>query len=254
MTGLLKNIIPFLLLGALVAGSVETFYRIVFPRFLRTEAPPPQEQTTSKNLATDNTAPVSSSKQPDIGIIVKRNLFQAKAKAQPAASQKPEPSQLNATALDLNLLGTITGPPNSRRAIIQNKKNKTQELYYQGDAVQGSIIKEIQRGKVILNVNGKDEILIPEIPKSASNNSPSAGNPSPDNPAVAPMPHEPSAVAAEMPPEVIPPENVIEPEPLVEREVVEPPQTPMPPESAAPQTSPVPPPSPANSNQKQVVP
>ena len=66
----------------------------------------------------------------------------------------------------MSLLGTITGPPNTRRAILLNKKKKVQDIYCQGDKVQGALIKEVQRGKIILNVNGKEEMLVPETPKT----------------------------------------------------------------------------------------
>lgn len=74
---------------------------------------------------------------------------------------------LEATSLDLTLLGTISGGVNTQRAIIQDKRKRTQEIYYKGDAIGPALIKEILRGKVILTVRGKDEILLMKEPKSS---------------------------------------------------------------------------------------
>lgn len=246
MGGLLKHIIPFLLLGILVTGGVEGFYRFIFPRLLRSPAPAPQGQVVGKTPATDKpVAGETAGKQPDTSIIVKRNLFQAKARTAPDANQKPAPAQPTATTLDLGLLGTVTGPPNSRRAIIVNKKTKQQELYYEGDVVQGAFVKEVQRGKVILDVNGKDEILIPDPPKSAPGSPNSVGLAVSDpSPMPEPVQEEPDPLEA-------PPDTVVEPSPMPDNAAMEP-QEHAPPQ---PGSLPVPQPSvPAHPQQKQVVP
>lgn len=68
-----------------------------------------------------------------------------------AASQK--------TSLDLVLMGIIDGRTQDRRAIILNKKDNTQHIYQVGDTVAGARIKGIFWGKVVLNANGRDEVL-----------------------------------------------------------------------------------------------
>lgn len=103
-------------------------------------------------------------KQQDFQVILKRHLFGKSQDTKNTGNSEQAAVQLTATSLDLSLLGTITGPPDKRRAVILDKKRKAQELYGQGDTVQGSRIKEIQRDKIILTVNGKDEVLLPETP------------------------------------------------------------------------------------------
>jgi type II secretory pathway component PulC len=157
----LKKIIPFIIIALLAGGGVEAFYRITFNQLMQMSRPPKIENATAKVAA-----PIASieKKRPDSQAILKRNLFGPPPKAaKPAITEQAAP--LAATSLDLSLLGTITGPPTDRRAIILDKKKKLQDIYYQGDMVQGALIKEIQRGKIILNRNGKDEILVPETPK-----------------------------------------------------------------------------------------
>ena len=70
----------------------------------------------------------------------------------------PEP--VAPTSLNLTLLGTVTGNDRDARAIIVDNKEKQQDLYQVGDAVQGAFIESIERGKITLDVNGKKEALL----------------------------------------------------------------------------------------------
>jgi hypothetical protein len=108
---------------------------------------------------------IAKKKQQDFQVILKRHLFGKSQDSKKTGTDQAAAVPLTATSLDLSLLGTITGHPDKRRAVILDKKKKAQELYGQGDTVQGSLIKEILRDKIILTVNGKDEVLLPEIPR-----------------------------------------------------------------------------------------
>ena len=199
MVNHLKKIIPFIIIAILAAGGVETFYRMTFSRLMKASSSP-KVQAAAAQVA----APISGVKKKGPGqqVILKRNLFGPPQGGKPAMTKQPIPDKLAATALELSLLGTIAGPPNARRAIILDKKKKAQDIYYQGDTIQGAVIKEIQRGKIILNVNGKDEILIPETPKS------STATTTPGFPGLVPP------ETAQEPPPDMPAENVMEPEPI----------------------------------------
>ncbi len=111
-------------------------------------------------------------------IITQRSLFgKIKPKTKPVqkiVELPPEP--IKETSLQLVLRGTVGGADNSQRAIIQDKKNNKQDLYYVGDAIGTAIIKTVSRGEVILTVNGKDEILRMEEAKNAAGVP--SGNPS----------------------------------------------------------------------------
>jgi general secretion pathway protein C len=95
--------------------------------------------------------------------IIERNLFNTKKK-----TNKIEPvniESLKQTALKLKLWGTVTGDSGKTYAVIEEQKGKKQNLYKVGDTIQNATLKIILREKVVLNVNGKDEIL--ELEKKA---------------------------------------------------------------------------------------
>ena len=94
--------------------------------------------------------------------IIERNLFNTKKK-----TNKTEPvdiETLKQTDLNLKLWGTVTGDSGKTYAVIEEQKGKKQNLYKVGDTIQNATVKIILREKVVLNVNGKDEIL--ELEKS----------------------------------------------------------------------------------------
>ncbi len=89
--------------------------------------------------------------------IIKRNLFNTKKE-----TKKTEPfniETLKQTDLKLKLWGTVTGDRGKTYAVIEEQKERKQNLYKVGDTIQNATVKIILREKVVLNVNGKDEIL-----------------------------------------------------------------------------------------------
>jgi len=101
----------------------------------------------------------------DYNPIIERNLFDTKK----GAGEQPklvDIGNLKPTALKLTLLGTVTGDQHEAFAVIQDATGKQQHLYRTGDAVQSATLKMILREKVVLHVNGKDEIL--EIEEASS--------------------------------------------------------------------------------------
>jgi general secretion pathway protein C len=87
------------------------------------------------------------------------------------ATSKPEAIEtLEPTSLKIALLGTVAGSEQNAVAVIEEKKLRKQGLYRVGDSVQGAMVKMILRGKVILRVGDKDEILTMEENTSKSGN------------------------------------------------------------------------------------
>ncbi len=70
------------------------------------------------------------------------------------------------TKLRLVLLGTVTGDKGDSRAIIRDEKTKLEDLYQVGSEVQGAVISRISRGKVVLQVNGREEVLAIKDPEN----------------------------------------------------------------------------------------
>ena len=94
--------------------------------------------------------------------IVKRNIFKADIeKKESSDNQEAEnkaPEKLEVTTLKLVLWGTVTGE-GQVYAVIEDKKVRQQALYEVGDSVQGAKVIKILRHEVILNHEGKDQVL-----------------------------------------------------------------------------------------------
>ena len=94
--------------------------------------------------------------------ISERNLFKIEQKSEQKlnrANNKVNIETMKQTELKLKLWGTVTGDKDKIYAVIEDSKDKKQNLYRIGDTAQNAILKKILREKVILNVDGKDEIL-----------------------------------------------------------------------------------------------
>jgi len=90
--------------------------------------------------------------------IIKRNIFGSGVDVSKEI-QTEEIEDLQPTSLKLALLGTVSGNRQNAFAVIEEIDKKKQALYRVGDSVQGAIVKKILRGKVILRVKERDEIL-----------------------------------------------------------------------------------------------
>ena len=100
--------------------------------------------------------------------ITERNLF--KTGAEISAKKKPAAVDLEGmreTDLNLKLWGTVTG--RTTYAVIEETREKKQNLFRVGDSIQHAVVKMILREKVVLDVNGRDEIL--NIEKAAKQSS-----------------------------------------------------------------------------------
>ena len=108
----------------------------------------------------------------DYQVIADRSIFgsvEREAEEVKREETKEIEPLLEPTSLKIALLGTVVGDRQSTRAVIRDKGKKREDLYREGDTVQGAVIKKILRGKVILRVGDKDEILtIEEGPASRS--------------------------------------------------------------------------------------
>ena len=90
--------------------------------------------------------------------IIDRNIFVTE-EATPVETSGKQMEELEPTSLKIALLGTAVGGQQEGFAVIEEGGKKKQGLYKVGDSVQGATVKRILRGKVVLRVNDKDEIL-----------------------------------------------------------------------------------------------
>jgi type II secretory pathway component PulC len=161
MTSRISGIVPLLLITLICIGCVEGVY-LLFEHFVL-DAPVAVESNQAVTIAKASQAKKDGAKAPDYRIILQRNLFgppPALNKDGAGVVKAPDPAEpLAVSNLEIVLMGTITGSKGVERAIILDKKSQEQELYEKGDSLHGAVVKNIERGKVIISREGKDEIL-----------------------------------------------------------------------------------------------
>lgn len=146
------TILNILLITATIYFSVNVFYKVITTKLDHVNP----IETVNKNVsssADETYQPLSYYKK-----INERNLFNTKREAA-QKSRQVDIENLKQTDLELKLWGTVTGTRDKAYAVIEEIKQKKQNLYRVGDSIQNAMVTMILREKVILSVNGKDEIL-----------------------------------------------------------------------------------------------
>jgi type II secretory pathway component PulC len=95
----------------------------------------------------------------DYGLIASRDVFHT-TKETAKTSGKDQDEEIKVTELNLQLKGTVVGEGKDSYAFILDKGSKKEEVYYANDFVMGAQILKITKGRVILNVDGKEEALL----------------------------------------------------------------------------------------------
>lgn len=151
-----------LLVGTLAYLGVDAFYTYTTANFDQGRSAPPAAAAVDK--------PVREKLEPltYYSSISDRNLFNTKTKA---AEVKPQKDTVNLegleqTKLNLKLWGTVIGQTGGDYAVIEEAAKRKQNLFRVGQNVENATIKMILRERVILNVDGKDEVLEIEKVKS----------------------------------------------------------------------------------------
>jgi general secretion pathway protein C len=160
-------------LSALSYIGVDMFYRTLSFQLTDTQASEMAEVAIPEKVHRQRTP------SKDFDVIVDRNIFgSAKATAGDVKTpdiQKEDIEALEPTTLNIALLGTVTGPEENARAVIEDSGRKIQGLYRVGDAIQNATIQRIVRGKVVLRVGDKNEVLSMDAPESGTSGHASAG-------------------------------------------------------------------------------
>uniref|UniRef100_UPI0040565C82 type II secretion system protein N n=1 Tax=Candidatus Electrothrix sp. TaxID=2170559 RepID=UPI0040565C82 len=154
----LSRIAPFLIVTLVCIVAVEVFYGVAEYYIFSID------REHKKETKTAEVVPKESGKlqrHKDYEVIVRRNLFNSYTKEQAAENQSDNAplEKLETTTLELSLLGTIKDREGRSRAVILDRTENKQDLFYKGDYIQGAEIKKIMRGKVILSYQGNDEML-----------------------------------------------------------------------------------------------
>ena len=158
-----RVLIKLFLLFILVYAGVTLGYGQLEKRLLVSSVVVPDQTATT--TPAEESKPVLQ-KSSNYQIIVGRNIFEAVPEQKKVQPKKKEPVKVvekapEETKLKLVLHGTVSGSSDQdSRAIIVDQKEKRQDLYQIGDAVQGALIISIERGKVVLELNGKKQFLL----------------------------------------------------------------------------------------------
>lgn len=157
----MKPIFFIILIGLIIIVTFQV-YALINP-----VTDTPEVQLSSNSPKTDYIQPQSKSNRFEpvkrnkiIEKVTQRNLFKVEVDGKNNKAPEPVSLHLEKTKLELTLWGTVTAQKKEDGwAVIQDLKTKQQDLYRVNDKIQGATIKSILRNKVILTVNGKDQIL-----------------------------------------------------------------------------------------------
>jgi len=131
---------------------VDIFYKVVNAKLT---------EVKTKEVLKAESADIKVFKKPPLGsyrVISERNLFGSTDKE--SSEIKFDVDDLEPTKLKLVLLGTVCSNSNFGFAVIEDTDKRKQELFRAGDIVASAEVIKILKGKVILRVDGRDEILL----------------------------------------------------------------------------------------------
>lgn len=150
------TIVNLILITAFVGLSTGTMYSVLTTIMDSYTISPVDSNNNKKTTVTRTRKKMLAS----YDNVAKRNLF--KTPSLKDINKKDEVLDVNVmdvTDLKLKLWGTIVAGKAYSRAIIEDTKTREQKLYKIGDTIQTASLAHILRSKVVLTVNGKDEIL-----------------------------------------------------------------------------------------------
>jgi len=145
------TVLNLLVLGIVIYGGVNIFYTIAGSK-LTEEA---EQHVTTERFKVTPAQEKRRALSHYLGA-AKRGLF---GKVKETAASDLETEDLEPAELKATLLGTVSGDSKNAVAIIQEGARKTQSLYKEGDSIEDATILKILRGKVILRVGDKNQVL-----------------------------------------------------------------------------------------------
>jgi len=145
-----------LTLGAYLAVSL--FYKVAI-----LQVQPPLPAVSASVDASGRPSAISIHPLGYYNPISERDLFKTiKAVQAEAPPSTVDLEALEETKLQLKLWGTVSGDSESTYAVIEDTQKREQNLYRVGDSIQNATIKMILREKIVLAVDGTDEVLAME--------------------------------------------------------------------------------------------
>ncbi|MBI5592251.1 MAG: hypothetical protein HY881_17435 [Deltaproteobacteria bacterium] len=162
-----------MLMAAAVYFGVKAGYRLLLGEFAPCAISRVSEKDSRKNAAAA-IHPFS-----EFAVISRRNLFGTQ---EPSDRQRisSDIERLRQTRLKLKLRGTISGSEDTACGVIEDASGKGQFLVKVGDTVQDAVVVMILKGKIVLQVGGREELLeMDQWSSGVSPSPPSSGAQSP---------------------------------------------------------------------------
>ena len=175
------TILNLLILSLVVYCGVDVFYTLADSKMTEVKT----QEATTRHLK-EMEEPRQHKPLDHYLAAINTDLFGRVEKEAEASTPELEIENLETTALNITLLGTVSGVDEDSVAVIQEPAKRSQSLYKVGDTVQNATIVKILRGKVILAVGGKNQILTME--ENTSGSQQSFGGRSRPSPAARPTP------------------------------------------------------------------
>jgi len=94
----------------------------------------------------------------DFETVIKNDIFHTTKKVSKTSVKKEK--GIKFTDLNLKLKGTVVGENNKSYAFILDGSTNKEDLYYLNNFVQGARIVKIMSDRVILNLGGREEVLV----------------------------------------------------------------------------------------------
>ena len=76
---------------------------------------------------------------------------------------------LDETSLDIELIGTAPGKDDQSFAIILDNETRIQRICRKGDYIKGALVKKVYRDKILLSLDGENQLLLFADPQQAEN-------------------------------------------------------------------------------------
>jgi general secretion pathway protein C len=156
----LKNLkyIFYLILVTMAVYTLSTVVLFVLDLKMVNVVPPAQVVANGSAQRATRDKPLNAYRS-----IWERNLFAVTVdedEQRRAESLAAKIDQLSLTSLNCTLIGTIINEGGDSWAIIRDNQSKRQDKYTVGATIRGAKVRMILRNKVVLNINGKDELLV----------------------------------------------------------------------------------------------
>ena len=153
----------YLLMVTIGVYLLSTLFIFFIDQKLVDEIPPAFEEVTVQEQSDGGFLPFAHYEK-----IWERNLFSVIADEEDqitASDLMAQIDRLALTSLNCTLIGTIINALGDSWAVIRDNQSNQEGKYTVGSAVSGAKVVMILRNKVVLNIDGRDELLVMGIEK-----------------------------------------------------------------------------------------